>query len=157
MTEIAALGDITSADWSLALDTSWEEPGSGIGAVVQGAADVNQCVRVILTTPKGSDPLRPTFGADIWQYIDHPINAAIPAVVREVVEAITLWEPRVALVRVTAIPITSGTTQAGAHLKVSVVWRLKLTGNGGAAAAIAPPTETTTLVFPTSPRLSGVS
>src|ERR1700733_1365464 len=91
------LADITSADWSLELDAPGE-PGSGIGNVVQGVNDVNQCIQIILTTPKGSDPLRPTFGADVWRYIDVPINTATPAIVREVTEAITLWEPRVTLV-----------------------------------------------------------
>ena len=52
------LADITSADWSLELGT--------IGGVVQGIADVEQCLGIIVTTPRGSDPLRPTFGANIW-------------------------------------------------------------------------------------------
>src|ERR1700722_16301764 len=91
------LTDIISADWSLELDTSGE-PGSGVGNVVQGLADVNQCIQIILTTPRGSDPLKPTFGADVWRYIDAPINAAIPAIVREVTEAVTRWEPRVKVI-----------------------------------------------------------
>ncbi len=47
------LADITSADWSLKLDVPGE-PGSGIGNVVQGIADVNQCIRIIL----GPTPIR---------------------------------------------------------------------------------------------------
>src|SRR5216683_1537301 len=117
------LADITSADWSLELDASGQ-PGSGIGNVVQGLSDVNQCIRIILTTPKGSDPLRPTFGADVWRYIDAPINAAIPAIVREVTEAILRWEPRVTLVSIKAVPILGGDVQAGAHLTIAVTWRL---------------------------------
>jgi len=42
-----ALADITSADWSLAL--------GAIGDVVQGIADVEQCLGIIVTTPRGSD------------------------------------------------------------------------------------------------------
>src|ERR1700677_1185091 len=99
------LDDITSADWSLALDTPGR-PGSGIGNVVQGIADVNQCISIILTTPKGSDPLRPTFGADIWHHIDAPIDTAIPAIVREVTEAILRWEPRVTVVSISVTPVT---------------------------------------------------
>src|SRR6266851_3928348 len=88
--------DIQSADWSLMLDRSSvsQAAAAGLGSVVQGVADVNQCIAIILGTPKGADPLRPTFGADIWQYIDYPIQAAIPAIAREITEAITLWEPR---------------------------------------------------------------
>src|SRR6202521_3686111 len=107
------LVDISSADWSLELDATGE-PGSGIGNVVEGLSDVNQCIQIILTTPKGSDPLRPTFGADVFRYIDAPISAAIPAIVREVTEAITRWEPRVTVISIIATPVLGGDTQAGA-------------------------------------------
>jgi len=106
------LDDITSADWSLRLDGTGQ-PGSGIGSVVQGLADVNQCVGIILTTPQGSDPLRPTFAADLWQFIDYPINSVLPAVVQEVTRALTIWEPRITIVSITARPVIDNTAQSG--------------------------------------------
>jgi hypothetical protein len=44
------LGDIISVDWSLALDSSTaSEARSGrIGQVVQGIADINQCIAIVL-------------------------------------------------------------------------------------------------------------
>lgn len=140
------LADIRSADWSLALDAPGK-PGSGLGQVVEGMADINQCVQIILTTPKGSDPLRPTFGANLWQFIDYPIDAAIPAIVREVTEAITLWEPRVTLTRVTAKPVADGTTQSGAHIIIGVTWKLAL-GKGGAMTPAFATAQTTTITIP---------
>ena len=82
--ESVTLADIISADWSLMLDStaSQESLTSGIGAVVQGFDDVNQCISIILTTPKGSDYLRPTFGCDIWRFTDcaaHPRGSAYRA------------------------------------------------------------------------------
>jgi phage baseplate assembly protein W len=128
--------DITSADWSLTLDsTAGGVAGAGIGNVVQGLQDVNQCVRIILTTPKGSDPLRPTFAIDLWKYLDAPISAATPAIVREVTEAIALWEPRIDLIKVTVAPILDGSTQSGAHLTVAATWRLRLGAQGTTASA----------------------
>lgn len=127
------LADITSADWSLELGT--------IGGVVQGIADVEQCLGVIVTTPRGSDPLRPTFGADIWRYIDFPIDEALPAIVRELTLAITTWEPRVNLISVTAQPVNDGSTQSGAHLDVTLTWQLQL----GSAPS---PAQTTTVTIP---------
>ena len=106
------LADIRSADWSLAL--------GAIGEVVQGIADVEQCLGIIVTTPRGSDPLRPTFGANIWRYIDFPISLALPAIVSELTSAITMWEPRAKLVSVTAQPVFDGGTQSGAHLDVTL-------------------------------------
>jgi hypothetical protein len=140
------LSDITSADWSLAVDQPGI-PGSGLGSVVQGIADVNQCIRIILTTPQGSDPLRPTFGANIWQYVDYPINSAIPAIVREITQAITLWEPRVTVISVNASPVIDGSTQSGAHLDITIMWQLKLTTKG-ASARSAP--QSTTITIPTA-------
>src|SRR5260370_14917828 len=106
--------DIQSADWSLMLDSSSvsQAAAAGLGSVVQGVADVNECIAIILGTPKGADPLRPTFGADIWQYIDYPIQAAIPAIPREITEAITLWEPRIRL-----LSVRTGLAGTGASAK----------------------------------------
>ena len=126
------LADITSADWSLELGT--------LGGVVQGIADVEQCLGIIVTTPRGSDPLRPTFGADIWRYIDFPIDEALPAIVSELTSAITMWEPRVNLISVTAQPVNDGSTQSGAHLAVTLAWQLKL----GVAQS---PIQTTTVTI----------
>jgi Bacteriophage baseplate protein W len=114
------LANIRSADWSLEVGT--------IGAVVQGIDDIDQCIGIILTTPRGSDPLRPTFGADLWQYIDHPITVAVPSIVREVSAAIAMWEPRVTLQSVSVSPSDNSISQSGAHLNVAVTWRLKLNG-----------------------------
>jgi phage baseplate assembly protein W len=140
------LNEITSADWSLELDAPGR-PGSGIGNVVQGLADVNQCVGVILTTPKGSDPLRPTFAADLWQFIDYPINSLLAAVVREVTQALTLWEPRITIVSITAQPVIDSAVQSGAHLDVSVTWQLKLTTNGVGAGKIRTSQTTSVSIF----------
>lgn len=127
------LSDITSADWSLKL--------GAIGEVVQGIQDVDQCIRIILTTPKGTDVLRPTFGVDVWLYVDVPINSAVPAIVREVSTAITLWEPRVKVVSVSASPVFGSGSQSGAQLNVSVTWSLKL-------GRTTSPVKTTTVTLP---------
>jgi phage baseplate assembly protein W len=118
------LADIQSADWSLKL--------GAIGQVVQGVADVDQCIAIILTTPRGSDPLRPTFGADIWSFLDYPIDEALPAVVREITAAIPAWEPRVQLLGVNVLPVLDSGAQAGAQLTITVTWQLKLAGAPGA-------------------------
>ena len=118
--DAASLADITSADWSLKLGT--------IGAVVQGIGDIDQCIAIILTTPRGSDPLRPTFGVDVWRYIDNPINVAIPSIVREVSAAIAMWEPRVNLRSVSVSPVNDASAQSGAHLNVAIIWQLKIAG-----------------------------
>jgi phage baseplate assembly protein W len=122
------LDDIQSADWSLMLDSSsaTQMSGDGIGSVVQGVADINQCIGIILATPKGSDPLRPAFACDLWQWIDAPVTVARPALVREIVEAITKWEPRVRLLSVT-VDLAAGSL---ANLVINIVWQLKVDVSG---------------------------
>ncbi len=139
------LADITSADWSLKL--------GAIGQVVQGLADVEQCIAIIMTTPKGSDPLRPTFGADIWRYVDRPIDQALPAIVRELTAAITTWEPRVKVLSISAVPVLTG-AQAGAQISVSITWQLQL-GTMSAQASAADSSDgasatTTTVTIPSA-------
>lgn len=92
--EAVRLDEIAAADWS---------PRLGVpGAVAQGAEDVEQCIRILLGTPRGSVPHHPELGCDLWRYLDLPVDRARPFVVREVVDAVQRWEPRAQLVGVTA-------------------------------------------------------
>ncbi|MDU9028688.1 GPW/gp25 family protein [Pseudomonas mediterranea] len=83
---------ITAAHWQPTLGTS--------GEVVEGLRDIDQSIRIILTTPKGSDPHRPEFGSDLHLYLDWPTNRVTPHLVREAVDAIRRWEPRISVVQV---------------------------------------------------------
>lgn len=130
-TDAATLADITSASWSLMLDASTGGgTGSGIGRVVQGYDDIAQCVGIILATVPGEDPFRPTFGCDLTQYIDKPLQAAMPAIVGAVTQAIERWEPRVSVLGVVAQP---GGAAAVGSLGVTVRWQID------AGAVVAPP------------------
>lgn len=100
---------ITAAHWQPALGTS--------GKVVEGLRDIDQAIRIILSTPKGSDPHRPTFGSDLHLYLDWPTNRVTPHLVREAVDAIRHWEPRVSVVQV-QIQINA------AQITVRVQWRV---------------------------------
>lgn len=127
------LADITSADWSLMLDSSSaiQTSGGGIGNVVQGVADINQCIGIILATPKGSDPLRPTFACDMWRWVDAPIQEARAHLVREIVESITIWEPRVRVLSVVVNLVAADpSANVNAHLDVTIVWQLKVSVSG---------------------------
>jgi len=88
------LDEIKSVDWQFKLND--------IGNAAEGIDDIGQCIKIILMTRKGSNPHRPEFGSDIWQYIDYPINEAVPNIIREAYDAITLWEARVLINSITA-------------------------------------------------------
>lgn len=95
MTTPIAYSEITSAHWQPALNAP--------GEVVTGLRDIDQAIRIILTTPLGSDPLRPEFGSGLFNYLDWPINRITPHLVRESVDALRRWEPRITVVRVQVV------------------------------------------------------
>jgi phage baseplate assembly protein W len=109
---ITQLTDIRSRDFSKAIGE--------FGQVAENIDDINQCLRAILKSPKGSRPHAPLFGCDAWRYLDRPMGAAIPQIVREVAEAIEAWEPRVELMKITP----DFTEAAAGYLHLSIEWKL---------------------------------
>ena len=112
------LNEITYVDWQLKLNS--------IGEIAQGVDDINQCIAIILLTKKGTVPHRPTFGSDIYKYIDYPINEATPNIVREATDAITMWETRI---KINSIKVEIEES----NLTVKVEWTLKNTSTTGRA------------------------
>ena len=108
MASMTRLAEIQSLHW---------QPRLGGDGVVENLDDLHQAIRVILGTPKGSDPLRPDFGSNLHLYLDYPIDQAVPHLVRETVEAIRLWEPRCVLVKVTPSIVE-------AQITLRVQWKL---------------------------------
>lgn len=107
---MTTLNEITYVDWQYKLNK--------IGFVAEGVEDINQCIAIILLTQKGSDPLRPTFGSDIYKYIDYPINSAKANIIRESIDAIEKWETR--------IKVDSVTVEIkGSQIKIQIQWSLK--------------------------------
>ena len=98
----------------------WQFKLGEIGAIAADRQDLEQAIATILKTPRGSDVHRPEFASDLWDYIDYPILRATPFVVRDSVEAIELWEPRVALETIEVIPYNSGIET----IKISLSWAI---------------------------------
>ncbi len=99
------------------LDSTWWQPKLGTFAeLVTGLDDIDQCIRVILGTPPGTDPLRTRFALDLLAFIDKPINQVRPKVVRGVIDAITIWEPRVKILRVAVDQLEMSS------LRIGVLW-----------------------------------
>lgn len=84
--------EITSANWQLS--------AAAFGSVVEAGDDINQAIGIILMTIKGSDPFRPTFGSDIWGFIDKPLGVAAPGIVNAITTDIGTWERRVKVTEV---------------------------------------------------------
>ncbi|AZE35219.1 GPW/gp25 family protein [Pseudomonas chlororaphis] len=109
MTTPTPYTSITAAHWQPALGTS--------GEVVEGLRDIDQSIRIILTTPKGADAHRPDFGSNLHLYIDWPVNRVTPHLVRETVDALRRWETRISVVQV-QVQIEES------QIRVRVQWRV---------------------------------
>jgi phage baseplate assembly protein W len=79
---------------------------------------LEQCLEIIISTAKGSDPLRPLFGCDAWKYLDKPASIAVPAIIAEMLSAIAIWEKRV---KVTAIALQSFNSEGGLKFVITYV------------------------------------
>ena len=101
--------NITPAHWQPALGTT--------GEIVEGLRDIDQSLRIILTTPKGSDPHRPEFGSNLQPYLDWPTDRVTPHFVREAFDAVPQWGPRVSVDQV-HIQISAH------HITARVQWRI---------------------------------
>lgn len=71
----------------------WSIKVGAPGTIVAGADDIEQSIRMIVGTQRGSVPLMPQFGVD-RTILDRPINIAAPLFIADVVSAIEEWETR---------------------------------------------------------------
>lgn len=69
----------------------------GYGQVKQGAQSISQSILIAISNRKGSDPFRPTFGSDIWEHIDRPINEAAPLISSAIRKSVDAWVPEIDL------------------------------------------------------------
>ncbi len=88
-----------------------------IGAVVVAEADLDQAIRIIIGTEKGSVPIAPEKCCRLMPYVDRRPDWAIPYLTREIVDALNTWEPRIMTERVTV----TWADEFG-HFRVSVRW-----------------------------------
>lgn len=86
---MATLNDILSPVWTM--------DKSGGGQIVEGLSAIRQALDLIISTTKGSDPLRPEFGCDANKYLDYPVNIAAPLISKALLDAISTWETRVTI------------------------------------------------------------
>jgi Bacteriophage baseplate protein W len=108
---------ITAVDWQVQLGAP--------GEIVEGADDIDQCIRTILLTPKGSIPHDPDFGSNLHLYIDWPLQIARPQMIREAIDAIHRNEPRAVLTRLSVEAAASEDPALIGSIVLEVEWTAK--------------------------------
>lgn len=76
---------------------NWQVSMDDPAAIVEGVDDI-----VHLTTIPGSDPLRPEFGSNVYQYLDKPLPSVLGKIIYEATTAIGRWEKRLDVTRISA-------------------------------------------------------
>lgn len=88
------LKEIKSTEWSFDINNQ--------GSVVEALNDIKQCVSIICNTQKGTCVIRNNFGCDSFNYLDSPVNIAIPNIKKAIIDALTEFEPRIVKISVTS-------------------------------------------------------
>ena len=84
--------DFVGAGWAFPLGVT----ASGGIALARGAQELEQAMRLILSTYPGERPMRPEFGCRLRDYVFAEANAdTAGALQEEVRESLLQWEPRV--------------------------------------------------------------
>ncbi len=63
---------------------------------VQGDEDIEDAIKIILTTKKGERIGNPQFGSNLFNYIFTSVNyTELKEMEYEIIQALTMWEPRI--------------------------------------------------------------
>lgn len=108
------------------LGTGWTFPvridGRGGIALSRHEADIDEAIRIILSTAKGERRMRPNFGCDIHNLIFAPNNTTTWGLAAHYVEeALGWWEPRI---EVTAVDPQSDPNDPS-RLLIKIDYRVK--------------------------------
>lgn len=95
-------------------------------AMSEYEVDIREAILIILGTAKGERVMRPDFGCGIHDLVFAPINpATISLVENSVREGLTLWEPRIELIKVEV----SDKHSSEGKLLISIDYRVRVTNN----------------------------
>lgn len=98
-------------------------PQGGI-ALTSTRTEIDQAIRIILSTSPGQRVMRPTFGCRLHDLVFAPNNSHTAAQARRYVEeALGMWEPRINVTRVEVRP----DPQEASRLLIEIEYELKST------------------------------
>jgi phage baseplate assembly protein W len=93
--------DFIGSGWAFPLGVN----ANGSIALVDGTAELEQAMRLILATYPGERPMRPKFGSRLRDFVFEGTTAEnVGAIAREVRASLAQWEPRVDVADVEVTP-----------------------------------------------------
>lgn len=97
----------------------WQPKLGEPGVRVEGLAELEQSLSIVLTTPEGAVPGRPAFGSRLHELIDAPFAQVRAAAPTEVERAVRVNEPRVVIFET----MVSADQAAAGGFVLTVYWR----------------------------------
>jgi uncharacterized protein len=89
--------EFIGSGWGFPLSTT----STGSIALVSGDREIEESIRIILSTAQGERPMRPDFGCGIHDHVFAPADATTAGIVTyEVKRALARWEPRITVLDV---------------------------------------------------------
>ena len=114
--------DFLGRGWAFPVETD----SSGDIELAEGEIDIEQSIRLILSTAPGERVMRPTFGCGIHDYAFATIDTTtITMIEEEVRDALAEWEPRIEVLEVDAV-LAGGPS---GRLDIDVRYRVRRTNN----------------------------
>lgn len=99
-------------------------PTGGI-ALVSGEREIEEAIRLVLSTAPGERPMRPEFGCAIHDLVFAPVDAQTAGRIQhEVYATLDRWEPRI---EVTDVEVSAGPDRS--VLYIDVRYRIRGTNN----------------------------
>jgi phage baseplate assembly protein W len=115
-------GDFLGNGWSFPFRIS---PSGGI-ALSRQERDIEEALRIILSTAKGERHMRPHFGCGIHDLVFAPNDATTAGLIQTYVEeAIGWWEPRVEVMNIDV----AGDDEDGNMLIITIRYRVRATND----------------------------
>jgi len=104
--------------WAFPVRTA---PAGGI-ALVDRDRELQESMRLILSTAPGERPMRPEFGCAIHQFMFAPVDATTEGrIAQEVERALARWEPRIDLVEI----VVERATDDDATLYIDITYSVR--------------------------------
>lgn len=114
--------DIIGRGWCFPLGIS----GRGGLALSSADKDIDESIRIILSTAKGERRMRPNFGCGIHDMVFAPNSGATWSLIaHHVEEALGWWEPRIEITEVDVRPDLADT----ARLLINIKYKIGATNN----------------------------
>lgn len=99
---------IPYAHWSVKVGRINRETGllpDVHGEIIVAIEDVHQAITNLILTPKRSVPGNPEKGCDLTPYIDRHEAEAVPAITREIWDALAIWKTRITVTSITVVQV----------------------------------------------------